>query len=70
MLSLPWARVRSLVKELRSHKPHGVAKKRKKKKKRKKQQQEFKTIFIGQTFKGTMGAGVNHFQGEFRDSLH
>ena len=29
--SLPWPQVQSLVGELRSHKPHGVAKKKKKK---------------------------------------
>ena len=32
--SLPWPQVQSLVGELRSHKPHGVAKKKKKKRPR------------------------------------
>ena len=31
--------------------------------------QELNTTLIGQTFKGTVGAHVNHFQGEFRGSL-
>ena len=35
MLSLPRARVQSLVRELRSHKPLGVAKKKKERKKEK-----------------------------------
>ena len=30
VFSLPWARVQFLVREPRSHKPHGVAKKKKK----------------------------------------
>ena len=33
MLSLPWAQVQSLVRELRSHMPYSVIKKKKKKKK-------------------------------------
>ena len=33
MLSLLWAKIRSLVRELRSRKPHGAAKKKKEKEK-------------------------------------
>ena len=36
-VSLPWTRIRSLVGELRSHKPCNAAKKKKKKKERQKQ---------------------------------
>lgn len=32
------------------------------------QKQELKIAFIGQTFKGTVGPRVNHFQGECRES--